>query len=299
MSDAQRVSRLGRGLGALLSDHSMGRSEGPAEAPTPRTQDQREAPIELLRGNPNQPRRHFDEAEIESLADSIREQGVLQPILVRPISGENGFEIVAGERRWRAAQKAGLTSVPIVIRDLDDRQVLEAAIVENVQRADLNPVEEAMGYRSLVDRFGHSHGAVAKAVGKSRAHVANMIRLLNLPDSVIERLREGALTAGHARPLIGLQNAEDLAAQIVSKGLSVRQSEELAAGRAASPGGKSGAGGAELKDADTAALENDLAEQLGLNVSLRRTGPESGEIKISFRTLEQLDDLCRRLSGKV
>jgi ParB family chromosome partitioning protein len=258
----------------------------------------RETPIELLRRNPDQPRRQFVEGDINELADSIREVGILQPILVRPAPGSAGdYQIVAGERRWRAAQMAGLKTVPILVRELDDLAVLEIGIIENVQRADLNPVEEALGYRALIERFGRTQEAVAQTVGKSRSHVANALRLLSLPDEVQSLLLSGALSAGHARAIVSASDPVGLARQIVDGGLSVRATEALvrkggsgSASRPARPGKTGG-----FKDADTRARESDLSDILGLDVEiLDRDGV--GEIRISYATLEQLDDLCRRLT---
>jgi len=260
-------------------------------------------PIELLRRNPEQPRKIFDETELGDLEDSIRTKGIIQPILVRPAPGAPGeYQIVAGERRWRAAQRVGLHHVPVLVRELDDLEVLELAIIENVQRADLNPIEEAGGYKTLMDRFGRTQEAVAKVVGKSRSHVANALRLLALPDSVREHLSAGRLSPGHARAIATAPDVEALAAVIVERGLSVRDAEAL--GRKASErsgsapakpraAGLSGRGG---WDADTRALEQDLEETLGLSVEIDDRGGK-GELRIRYTTLEQLDDLCRRLSG--
>jgi len=291
---------LGRGLSALL-----GESEAELASAEARDADRavasaaaRETPIELLRRNPDQPRRQFIEGDINELADSIREVGILQPILVRPAPGSAGdYQIVAGERRWRAAQMAGLKTVPILVRDLDDLAVLEIGIIENVQRADLNPVEEALGYRALIERFGRTQEAVAQTVGKSRSHVANALRLLSLPDEVQSLLFSGALSAGHARAIVSASDPAGLARQIVDGGLSVRATEALvrkaAAGSPSRPPQSGRAG--TFKDADTRALESDLSDILGLDVEiLDREG--AGEIRISYATLEQLDDLCRRLT---
>jgi ParB family chromosome partitioning protein len=285
MADGRRG--LGRGLSALLDEAAE-----PGAAPSAR-----EAPIELIHRNPDQPRRDFAEAEIDELAASIRARGVLQPILVRPTAAGE-FQIVAGERRWRAAQKAGLRHMPVVVREMDDMEALEIAIIENVQRADLNAIEEAAGYRSLVDRFGRTQEDVAKTVGKSRSHVANTMRLLNLPEAVQIALREGRLSAGHARALAAAPDPAGLARQVLDGGLNVRETEALA--RRAQMGGsarRSGPGRrAGTKDADTLGLENDLAEVLGLKVEiLDREG--AGELRIHYLTLEQLDDVCRRLTG--
>jgi ParB family chromosome partitioning protein len=290
---------LGRGLSALMGEADT--AAAPAAAGTTAPAGPREIPIELVRRNPDQPRRHFDKAELESLAATLKERGVLQPILVRPapeIAGE--FQIVAGERRWRAAQMAGLATIPAVVRELDDRAVLEIAIVENVQRADLNALEEALGYRALIDRYGHTQDEIAQAVGKSRSHVANTLRLLQLPSEVQTYLMDGALSAGHARAL--LTAPEDqiaaLARQVIEKRLSVRETEALARRPAAEPKTPARAPGraATMKDADTAALESDLTDTLGLDVSIDDRGGK-GLLTIAYASLEQLDDVCRRLSG--
>lgn len=302
---AENRRGLGRGLSALLGEAEDENADGAATAATASESGgaapaaaPRELPIDLIDSNPTQPRTVFHDADMEELTNSIRERGVLQPILVRP--KPNGrFEIVAGERRWRAAQKVGLHNVPVVVRELDDLQVMEIAIVENVQRADLNPIDEARGYEVLIARFGRSQEMVAQVVGKSRSHVANMLRLLTLPGSVLNLVVEGKLSAGHARALITSDNAEALAQQVMAKGLSVRDTEALArkgAEPAARGGPRGGGGGASAgKDTDTLALENDLAEVLGLSVQIADRGG-AGELKISYKTLEQLDDLCRRLS---
>jgi ParB family chromosome partitioning protein len=272
----------------------------PASAPSSATQGAGAhlAPIELIQRNPGQPRQHFDEKELEDLADSIRRHGVLQPILVRPLPGHEGrFEIVAGERRWRAAQKAQLHQVPIVVRELDEQEVLEIAIIENVQRSDLNPIEEAAGYSQLMSRFGRTQQDVAEVVGKSRPHIANMLRLLTLPEAIQQMVREGKLSGGHARACVTAHDPLALARRAVTEGLNVRQIEQLATQakdersgivRAAS----SGAG----KDADTRALEASMSEKLGLTVTISAKG-EGGEVKIAYAKLEQLDEIARRLSN--
>ena len=286
---------LGRGLSALLGDAE----EMAAAAPAPGGPSVREVPIELLRRNPDQPRLVFGEAEIDELAASIRDKGVLQPILVRPAKeGPEEFEIVAGERRWRAAQKAGLAAIPALVRELDDLQVLEIGVIENVQRADLSPIEEAAAYRQLMDRFGRTQDAVAEAVGKSRSHVANTLRLLALPKSVQDHLMAGRLSAGHARAIAAADDPEALAEEIIAKGLSVRAAEALArsAGAAAEPArGAKPAPKPKRKDPDTAALETDLSDVLGLDVEIVDQGG-AGELRLKYATLEQLDDLCRRLT---
>ncbi|UTP39654.1 ParB/RepB/Spo0J family partition protein [Phenylobacterium sp. LH3H17] len=280
---------LGRGLSALLGDvEETNLATGTGEAASVR-----EIPIELIHANPDQPRTHFAAAEIDELADSIRGKGVLQPILVRPDPGAaGGFQIVAGERRWRASQKAGLRVMPALIRELDDRQVLEIAVIENVQRANLNPMEEAAAYQQLVDRFGHTQDEVAQSVGKSRSHVANTLRLMNLPASVRDLVLEGKLTAGHARAILTAEDPARLAQEIVARGLSVRDAEALvrkpSAGKARSR---------PTKDTDTLALESDLSDVLGLDVEVVDRGGV-GELRIKYATLEQLDELCRRLTTR-
>ncbi|HUD51476.1 ParB/RepB/Spo0J family partition protein [Parvibaculum sp.] len=292
-------SRLGRGLAALIGDDAA-YALGDANAPAPR--GVREVPIEFLRPNPFQPRHTFREEDLVDLANSIREKGILQPIVVRPVAGDaNAFEIVAGERRWRAAQRAQLHQVPIIVKELTDAESLEIAIIENVQRADLNAIEEAAGYDRLAAQFSYTQEQLSKLIGKSRSHVANTLRLLSLPDGVRSLIEQGKLTAGHARPLIGVDNAEALAAEIVARGLSVREAEALSrkattgseAPRRASPSSPR----AE-KDTDTLALERNISEQLGLKVEIGFSGDKGGEVRIEYKTLEQLDEICRRLAGR-
>lgn len=304
---AENRRGLGRGLSALLGEAEDENAADAAAAAAAEAREaggparplspMREVPIDLIDPNASQPRAVFHDEDMEELTNSIRERGVLQPILVRPLP--NGrFEIVAGERRWRASQKVGLHTMPAVVRELDDLQVMEIAIVENVQRADLSAIEEARGYEVLIARFGRTQELVAQVVGKSRSHVANMLRLLTLPGTVQNLVVEGKLSAGHARALITASDPEALAAQVMAKGLSVRDTEALVRkGAAPSPRGGSGGGGGSGvdKDTDTLALENDLAEVLGLSVQIADRGG-AGELKISYKTLEQLDDLCRRLS---
>ncbi len=258
----------------------------------------RMAPIESLKPNPDQPRKTFVREDLEELAASIRDKGVLQPILVRPHPKEDGaWQIIAGERRWRAAQLARLTEAPIIVKDMDDVAVFEVAIIENVQRTDLNPLEEADAYRMLMERFGRTQDAVAGVVGKSRSHVANTLRLLQLPEEVLWFVRHGKMSAGHARALITAPNPASLAQQIVDEGLNVRQAEALARLAAEGPRpGKTRAtpSSASEGSADVAALEQDLADALGLKVKLADRGGK-GELTISYGSLEQLDDLCRRL----
>ncbi|HEY2661732.1 MAG TPA: ParB/RepB/Spo0J family partition protein [Caulobacteraceae bacterium] len=296
---AEHRRGLGRGLSALLDEAAEVAATGEGPAPTTGVH---EAPIELLHRNPDQPRRDFSEVDIEELAASIREKGVLQPILVRPLPGSPGeFQIVAGERRWRAAQRAGLRQMPVVIRELDDLEALEIAIIENVQRADLNAIEEALGYKALMERFGRTQDAVAQTVGKSRSHVANALRLLGLPEAVQLELRAGRLTSGHARALAAAPDPAALAREVVERGLNVRETEALARraqGGGAQPrsgGGSRSSSGGGVKDADTRALEEDLADVLGLEVEITDRGGV-GELRISYATLEQLDDICQRLT---
>jgi ParB family chromosome partitioning protein len=296
MSMTEKHRGLGRGLSALLGEaanEAAVADQAPAGAPGSGT---RGIPIEMIRQNPDQPRKVFTDAEIDELAASIREKGVLQPILVRPHPTEAGFfELVAGERRWRAAQKAGLHEVPGLVRDFDDVEVLEVAIVENVQRADLNAIEEAMAYRALVERFNRTQDGVAQVVGKSRSHVANTMRLLSLPEEVQAHVMAGRLSAGHARAIATADHPEALAEQVIAQGLSVRQTEALARGGAAPKSAAKETAKPAHKSADTRALEQDLADVLGLEVELTDRGAKGGVLAIRYTTLEQLDDLCRRL----
>jgi ParB family chromosome partitioning protein len=257
-----------------------------------------DVPIELIRPNPDQPRRAFGPEELAELASSIRERGVLQPILVRPMPGqEKAYQIIAGERRWRAAQQAGLRAIPALVRDLADQEVMEVALIENIQRTDLNALEEARGYDAMTQRFQRSSDAIAKVVGKSRSHVANTLRLMRLPGAVQAHLEQGRLTAGHARALLEVGDSIALADRVVKQGLSVRQTEALARAAKRAGGASRSAKSAPAKDADTGALEADLGEVLGLTVEIRHRGG-AGEVRIAYGTLEQLDDLCRRLSRR-
>jgi ParB family chromosome partitioning protein len=293
---SERQRGLGRGLSALLGEQ-VAESAPVDGAPSP--VGVRMAPIESLKPNPDQPRKIFDREDLEELAASIRDKGVLQPILVRSHPKEDGvWQIIAGERRWRAAQLARLAEAPIIIKEMDDVAVFEVAIIENVQRTDLNPLEEADAYRLLMERFGRTQDAVAGVVGKSRSHVANTLRLLQLPEAVLDHVRTGKLSAGHARALITAPDPVALADQIVAEGLNVRQAEALARRAAEGPNDRkpripSNAAGGE-GSADVAALEQDLADALGLKVQLADRGGK-GELTIRYGTLEQLDDLCRRL----
>ncbi len=292
MSEKQRG--LGRGLSALLGDASPIAVSTSAEVEkTASTTAPVEKPIELLMRNPDQPRRVFADTDIDDLAASIREKGVLLPLLVRPAPGKAGqFQIIAGERRWRAAQKAGLHAVPVIVRDMDDLEVLEVGIIENVQRADLNPIEEARGYKVLIDRFGRTQDALAQVVGKSRPHIANMLRLLGLPEVIQDHVLQGRLSAGHARTLISASDPIGLAREVIANGLSVRQTEALVR--------REGAGGrattAKTASADTRSFEQDLQEILGLKVKLVDSGGQ-GELRLGYKTLEQLEDLRRRLTA--
>lgn len=278
---------LGMGLSALLGS---GSETYQGEAPSGATQ---RVPIEFLRPSSLQPRRRFDEAELEALAQSVRERGVLQPLLVRPSGGgAPGYEIVAGERRWRAAQRAGLHEVPVVVRDLSDQETLELALIENLQRADLSPLDEAHAYRRLMDEFAHTQEALADAVGRSRSHVANTLRLLSLPAAVHELLEDGRLTAGHARALIGNAAAEALALTVVERGLSVRETEALVRLEAARP--KAHASTSLAADPNALELSRRLTAQLGLEVGIRVKG-KGGLLTIRYSDLDQLDGLIRRL----
>jgi ParB family chromosome partitioning protein len=287
-------SRLGRGLAALIGD------VGDETRIVERARNARKAPIEHLRRNPRNPRQIFTEPELDELAASIKERGIIQPIVVRAVKGATDqFEIVAGERRWRAAQMAGLHEVPIVTIEVSDAESLELAIIENVQRADLNPLEEAQGYQRLIDEYKHSQNDVAQLVGKSRPHVANTLRLLQLPDTVKAYINNGDLTAGHARALVGQSNAAALARDIVERGLNVRQAEALTQQpKDGKPGAKPGKGkAAPRKDADTLALERRVSDALGLNVTIDHKG-ERGVVHIEYGDLEQMEEVLRRLERK-
>jgi len=291
---------LGRGLSALLGDleETEAGSAGGADE-TPGGLPVATLPIDRIHPNPAQPRRRFDEAELDDLARSIAERGVIQPVIVRPHPDEpEAFQIVAGERRWRAAQRAQLHDLPVVIRTLDDRDVLELAIIENVQRADLNAIEEAAGYAQLIEKFSYTQDALAKAIGKSRSHLANTLRLLQLPDDVQAHVRDGRLTAGHARALVTAPNASELAKEAVAKGLTVRQVEQAARKPAAAPRAAGGTAGASTaKDADTRLLEGDLSAAIGMRVEIRHVGADgAGELRITYRSLDDLDRLCQRLA---
>jgi len=283
--------RLGRGLAALI-----GEMDKPAEqASKPAVGADGRLPIDLIDPNPRNPRRSFAEEELGDLAQSIREHGIVQPVVVRPTGREGRHEIIAGERRWRAAQKAGLTEVPVIIRDVSDRVALELAIVENVQRADLNPIEEAAGYQQLIDEHSYTQSDLGQVIGKSRSHVANTLRLLKLSDGIKDMLVDGALSAGHARALVTARDPEALAKRIVDDNLSVRQAEMLAQQpEGVAKEGTSSSTPRPEKDADTLALEKMLSNATGVNVAINHKS-RGGEIRIAYKSLEQLDELCRRL----
>ena len=290
VEDAGR-SRLGRGLAALIGD------VGEESAAVDRVRSTRKVPIEFLRANPRNPRRIFRDEDLQELADSIRERGIIQPIVVRAVAGAvDAYEIVAGERRWRAAQRAELHEVPIHLVEVGDREALELAIIENVQRADLNPLEEALGYNELIEQFGYSQTDLAKIIGKSRSHVANTLRLMKLPENVQGMLREGQLTAGHARALLASDDPDRLASQIVDQGLNVRQVEALTQEKSERAGRVPKQRERVEKDADTRALEKTLSDALGMIVTIDHRGA-GGELRIRYRSLEQLEDLCQRLRG--
>jgi ParB family chromosome partitioning protein len=285
-----KPTRLGRGLAALIGD--MATVEG---ARVTESGGVKKLPVEFIIANRANPRRSFDPAQLEELTNSIREKGVMQPLLVRPSEDPNIFELIAGERRWRAAQKAGLHDVPVIVRDVGDKEALELAIIENVQRADLNPLEEAMGYGQLIEQFEYTQQDLAQVIGKSRSHVANTLRLLRLPEDVRGMVASGTLTAGHARTLITADDPATLARQIVAGGLSVREAEALSQQREVAGKKKPSEPQAD-RDADTVALERRLSDALGLSVSLAHS-ERGGKLEIRYKTLEQLDGICLKLTG--
>lgn len=304
MSDGGTKKRLGRGLAALIGEMDDVSSERDAKNESAVRAD-RTVPIEHLRASPNNPRRHFSEEHLADLARSVAEKGIVQPILVRPVKDGDGparYEIIAGERRWRAAQKAALHEVPVIIREVGDREALELAIIENVQRADLDPLEEAMGYQQLIDEHAYSQADLGNVIGKSRSHVANTLRLLKLPDEIRQLVSDGSLSAGHARTLVTSNNPLALARRIIEGGLSVRQAEELAQRELTdSPAGKSGkaaTGSRSEADADTRAAERALEEALGMKAQIRHTANGKGELRIRYSSLDQLEEVCRRLEGR-
>ncbi|CAH2409626.1 ParB/RepB/Spo0J family partition protein [Mesorhizobium escarrei] len=290
MSEDLSRKRLGRGLAALI-----GEIDRPAAVEKQGMNADGKVPIEFLSPNPRNPRRHFGDADLTDLAQSIREHGVVQPVVARPSPTQAGrYEIIAGERRWRAAQRAGLSEIPIIVRDVNDRTALELAIIENVQRTDLNPVEEAVGYQQLIDDHGYTQADLGQVIGKSRSHVANTLRLLKLPDVIRDMLVDGALSAGHARTLVTAQDPAGLAKRIVEDGLSVRQAEALAQMPAGAPTVKRQPAAPVQKDADTRALEKLMTDTIGMFVTIEHN-ERGGVISVAYRTLEQLDELCRRL----
>ena len=277
--------RLGRGLAALIGDDAS------EEAMVQDARSLRHIPIEFLKASPNNPRKSFSDPELDELANSIRDKGLLQPIVVRPVGAD--YEIVAGERRWRAAQRAGIHDVPVLIRELSDGEALEIALIENIQRTDLNPLEEARAYGLLLEQFSYTQQQLAELIGKSRSHIANTLRLLNLPESVRKQIEEGNLTAGHARALVATDSPAELADRIIKLGLSVREAEGLA--REAADPRKSKH--KPDKDADTRALEKLVSDAIGLKVQIKHKGNAGGEMQISYKTLDQLEDICRRLQS--
>lgn len=295
MAGSDKKRGLGRGLSALMADVN----EPLNNAASVVISDQ-SVPIEMIVPNPNQPRKTFESLALDDLVSSIQEKGVLQPLIVRKV-GES-FEIVAGERRWRAAQRAQLHELPVIVREFTDTEVLEVAIIENIQRSDLNPIEEAAGYKQLMDRFGHTQEKMAEALGKSRSHIANLMRLLNLPSSIQTHVIEGRLSSGHARTLVTIEDSEALVKKIIDGGLSVRQTEMLVkkSQERRDPAGQNMRlpQNKTEKDADTRALEEDLGAATGVKVSLsHKPNAESGQLTLHYSSLEQLDDLCRKLSG--
>ncbi len=282
--------RLGRGLAALIGDDVT------EEGVIADAKSLRHVPIEFLRGSPNNPRKSFKPEDLEDLSNSIREKGLLQPLVVRSGKTPNSYEIVAGERRWRAAQIAGVHELPVLIRELDDGEMLEIALIENIQRSDLNPIEEATGYSQLIEQFGYTQQKLAESIGKSRSHIANMMRLLNLPESVRDKVEEGVLSAGHARTLVAVKEPEVLADKMIKLGLSVREAENLIKepqdaaktvlrSKIAKP----------QKTADVKALEKELTEVLGLSVEIQVGKKETGTVSIQYSTLEQLESVCEKL----
>lgn len=292
MNEDPSRRRLGRGLAALI-----GEMDKPPEGEQPSVSADRLVPIEYISPNPRNPRRNFADADLADLAQSIREHGIVQPVVVRSAAAEGRYEIIAGERRWRAAQRAGLTEIPAIVREVDDKAALELAIIENVQRSDLNSIEEARGYQQLMEEHNYTQADLGQVIGKSRSHVANTLRLLKLPDAVADLIIDGSLTAGHARTLVNADDPAGLAKRIVEEGLSVRQAEALASSpEKADPQSKSVT--PKEKDADTLSLEKLLTDHTGLKVNINHK-QKGGEMRISYRTLEQLDELCRLLQRQM
>ncbi|MGD9480645.1 ParB/RepB/Spo0J family partition protein [Shinella sp. G-2] len=297
MNEDNSKRRLGRGLAALIGEMDQLPAADVGAQPT--VNPDRLVPIEFVGRNPRNPRRYFDESELQDLASSIRQHGIVQPVVVRTIA-DNRYEIIAGERRWRAAQLAGLTEIPVIIRDVDDRTALEIAIVENVQRSDLNPLEEAMGYELLIADHGYTQNDLGEIIGKSRSHVANSLRLLKLPEPVRDMLASGTLSAGHARALVPTSDPVALAKTIVAKGMSVRDAERIAQNdikAQSDPNHGQPAAQKDDKDADTLALERTLSDVLGLDVTVNHKG-NGGHLRIAYKTLEQLEEICRLLERR-
>lgn len=286
MAAPLQKGRLGRGLASLIGDPVLAEPKLPSEG------EQRFVPIDQIRGGKLNPRREFKEEDLAELAESIRQKGLVQPIVVRPDRLVGGYEVVAGERRWRAAQRVGLHSIPCIVRELSDQEVLELGIIENVQRADLNPIEEAAGYRELIDRFGYTQDQLADVIGKSRSHLANTLRLLKLPDTVRILVQEGKLTAGHARALVGREDAEALAERIIDRDMNVREVEALV-----QSGGIGQPSRRRDKNADVLAFEKELSDVLGLKVEIKRGSGESGVLAIKYGNYDQLDYIRLRLIG--
>jgi ParB family chromosome partitioning protein len=290
MATPMQKSRLGRGLASLIGEPVLAQEKLPPEG------EQRVVPIEQVRGGKLNPRKEFREDELAELAESIRQRGLVQPIVVRADRAAGVYEIVAGERRWRAAQRAGLHMMPVIVRDLSDQEVLELAIIENVQRADLNAIEEATGYRDLIERFGYTQDRLAEVIGKSRSHLANTLRLLKLPESVQVLVQHGKLTAGHARALVGRDDADALARRIIDNNLNVREAEALVQSASATEVSAHTRRGRE-KDADTRAFEKELSDVLGLRVEIKRGSGESGLLTIKYGNYDQLEYIRLRLVG--
>ncbi len=293
MNDDTSKRRLGRGLAALIGEMDQ---PVPAEAERPTVSADRLIPIEFVTRNPRNPRRFFDDAELHDLASSIRQHGIVQPIVVRTLARDR-YEIIAGERRWRAAQLAGLIEIPVIIRDVDDKTALEIAIVENVQRSDLNALEEALGYEQLIAEYGYTQNDLGEIIGKSRSHVANSLRLLKLPEPVRDMLAAGSLSAGHARALVSTSDPAALARTIVAKGMSVRDAEKLAQNDIKAQSEPQTPVQKNQKDSDTLALERTLSDTLGLDVSINHKA-SGGQIRISYKSLEQLEEVCRLLERR-
>ncbi|MCW0182300.1 MAG: ParB/RepB/Spo0J family partition protein [Zavarzinia sp.] len=296
MAEETRKKGLGRGLSALMGEVREAVNAATPATPGEKPRALRELPIEQIQPNPGQPRKRFTAEALDDLVASIKTHGILQPILVRKIAGDR-YEIIAGERRWRAAQSAQLHQVPVVIKEFTDQEVMEVALVENIQRADLTPIEEAAGYQRLIEDFGHTQDVIARIIGKSRSHIANTLRLLALPAPVKTLVEQGSLSAGHARALIGLPDAAALAKKAVDEGLSVRQIEDLAKKSKSPATGTGGAGGgAPAKDMDTMELEGNLAAAIGLPVLIAHKGDAGGSLTIRYKTLDELDQICSKLS---